>query len=165
MADLFSTLINDTAFWVMVSTVLCFGFIALKAAAPIKAGLDSRAASITARLNEAEALRVEAQRILQEYKEKSENALEEAEAVLHNAQRRAELLREKMEQELKDSILRQEVTAKNRIARMEEDAIQTIKSKIISATLLQVKDYAAKEELVAPSIDHSLDDIKKILKK
>ncbi len=165
MNEMISALIGDTSFWVMVSTLLCFGFIAVKAAMPIKQGLDARANTIVARLNEAEALRIEAQNILEEYKEKSANALNEAEAVLHNAQSRADHLRAKMEQELKESIARQEMNARNRIARMEEDAIQSIKSQIISATLLRVKEHATTEELVAPSVDHSLDDIKKIFKK
>jgi len=161
----FTALIGDTSFWVMVSTLLCFGFIAWKAWSPIKGGLDARAVMITTRLNEAEALRIEAQNILEEYKQKSQNALNEADSVLQNAKARAEHLRVQMEKELKDSIARQELNAKNRIARMEEEAISAIKSKIITATLTQVKEHANDQQLIAPSIDQSLDDIKKILKK
>lgn len=163
--DLYTSLIGDTSFWVMVSTVLCFGFIGYKASKPMREGLDNRAKAISARLNEAEALRIEAENILKEYKEKSENALHEAESVLHNAQRRAELMRVQMEKELTDSIIRQETAAKNRISRMEEDAINAIKNQIITATLTQVKQHANDTQMIAPSIDHSMDDIKKILKK
>ena len=165
MSAWFMTLIGDTAFWVMVSTLLCFGFIAWKAWSPIKSGLDARAVAIADRLNEAEALRIEAQGILEEYKEKSRNALNEAESVLQNAKLRADHLRVQMEAELKAGIARMELNAKNRIARMEEEAMSAIKSKIITATLTQVKEYANDHQLIAPSIDHSMDDIKKILQK
>lgn len=161
----FTALIGDTSFWVMVSTLLCFGFIGWKAAKPIKGGLDGRAAQIAARLAEAEALRLEAQNILEEYKLKSQNALNEAESVLENAKARAEHLRTQLEKELKDSIARQEQNAKTRIARMEEEAINAIKSKIIATTITNVKAHANDQQLIAPSIDSSLDDIKKILTK
>lgn len=163
--EFFTSLINDPSFWVMVSTVLCFGFIAVKAWAPIKGSLDGRANTITSRLAEAEALRVEAEKILAEYKQKSKNALHEAEDVLKNAQRRADHLRVQMEKELKDSIARQELNAKNRISRMEEEAIRAIKNTIITSTLSNVKTQAANQDLMPPSIDQSLDDIKKTLQK
>jgi F-type H+-transporting ATPase subunit b len=165
MSEWFSNVIQDPNFWVMISTILCFGFIGFKAWAPIQSGLDARAGTIEKRLAEAEALRNEAQNILQEYKQRSENALHEAEEVLKNAQRRADHLREQMEKELKETIARHEITAKNRIARMEEEAISSIKNKIITSTLNQVKTQAANQDLVAPSIDQSLDDIKKTLQK
>jgi F-type H+-transporting ATPase subunit b len=165
MTKLFSELLSDPEFWVTISMILCYGFIASKAWRPIKDGLDARAVTINNRLNEAEALRLEAQKILEEYKQKSENALNEAEEVLKNAQRRADHLRVQMEKELTDSITRQEINAKNRIARREEEAVQMIKNKIISTTLANVKTQAANQDLVAPSIDQSMDDIKKILQK
>lgn len=162
---MFASLVADTNFWVMVSTVLCVGVIVFASRKSIAGGLDNRAAVITARLAEAEALHQEALNILEEYKTKSENALHEAESVLANARQRAEHLHVQMETELQDSIARQERNAKIRIARMEEEAISAIKSKIIATTLTQVKDYANDHQLVSPSIDHSMDDIKKILKK
>ena len=165
MNEWFANVIQDPNFWVMISTVLCFGFIGFKAWKPIQTGLDGRAATIEKRLAEAEALRVEAQAILEEYKQRSENALHEAEEVMKNAQRRAENLRVQMEKELHETIARHEITAKNRILRMEEEAIRSIKNKIISSALTQVKTQAANQDLVAPSIEASLDDIKKTLQK
>lgn len=161
----FSEQLADPEFWVMISMVLCYGFIASKAWGPIKSGLDTRAVAIQKRLDEAEALRIEAQNILAEYKQRSENALNEAEEVLKNAQRRAEHLRVQMEKELMDSIARHEITAKNRIVRMEEEAIRSIKNSIIMTTLSHVKIQAANQDLGAPSIDQSLDDIRKTLQK
>lgn len=163
MNDTFAHMIHDTSFWVMVSTVLCIGFIAFKAFKPIREGLDARATAITTRLAEAEALRLEAMALLDEYKQKSENALHEAEAVLHNADRRAEHLREQLEKELKENIARHEITARLRIERMEEEAINAIKAQIISNTLTQVKDHVSHAQIIAPSIERSMDDIKKTL--
>lgn len=161
----FTALISDTSFWVMVSTLLCFSFIAVKASKPIKSGLDARGESIAARLAEAEELRQKAQDLVEEYKQKAQNALDEAESVLENAKLRAEHLRVQLEKELTASIARQEQNAKTRIARMEEEAINAIKSQIIENTIAQVKAHANDAEMAPASINDSLDDIKKILKK
>lgn len=157
-------MINDPRFWVAVSTVLCFGFIGLKAYKPILAGLDGRAAQIRQRLAEADELRDEAQKVLAEYKEKSANALHEAQVVLENAQRRAEQMREKMEEELTESIARQEANAKARLARLEIETIETVKNTIIGAALKRVQaDVVKEEDKSKTSMTHSLDQITKTL--
>ena len=154
--------INDPTFWVAVSIVLCFGFIGLKAWRPIVAGLDGRAASIRQRLDEAEALRVEAQQILEEYKLKSANALNEAKEVLKNAEIRADQMREQMEAELKTAIARQELNAKMRITRLENEAIDAVKSAVIQTTLERVQNSIANDD-EAKDVDVSLAAIGKTL--
>ena len=162
--EFFQTLIHDERFWVAVSTILCFGFIGFKAYKPILAGLDGRAEMIRLRLAEADALRDEAQKVLEEYKEKSANALQEAQAVLQNAQRRAEQLREKMEEELTETITRQEANAKSRIARLEQETIEAVKSAVITAALQRVQDDVVKDgDKSVSSTAHSLDQIAKTL--
>lgn len=156
--------LNDTAFWVAVSTVLCFGFIGFKAYKPILEGLDGRAQMIRQRLAEAEELRAEAERVLADYKEKSANALQEAKEVLQTAQKRADQMREKMEQELKETITRQENNAKMRLGRLEAETIESVKSAFISAALKRVQtDIEAAGEESTKSLTHSLDQITKTL--
>lgn len=157
-------LLHDSAFWVAVSTILCVGFIALKAYRPILGSLDARAAAIHQRLTEAEQLRREAEAVLREYKAKSENALTEAAQILRDAESRASLLRQKMEADLKDSIARQETSAKNRIARMEQDAVEGVKAAIVSASLDRARDTIVKQGGVGPhDLEKSVSAIGKSL--
>jgi F-type H+-transporting ATPase subunit b len=160
--ELIQHFINDPTFWVAVSTVVCFGFIGMKAWRPILAALDGRAASIRLRLDEAEALRNEAQAILEEYKQKSANALNEAKEVLKNAELRAEQMREQMEAELKTAISRQELNAKMRISRLENEAVDAVKTAIIQTTLTRVQDSIANDD-DAKDVDASLAAIGKTL--
>lgn len=153
----------DPTFWVALSTVLCFGFIASKAWRPILGALDARSASIRTRLAEAEALRVEAQAILEEFRQKSANAMHEADEILKNAQLRADQLRIQMEAELKSSIARQEINAKMRIQRLENEAADAVKSAVINATLTRAQQTIANDTSATKDVAQSLDAIGKTL--
>lgn len=157
--SLFTTLTQDPAFWVAVSTVLCIGFIALKAYKPILAGLDARAQIIRQRLDEAAQLHAEAAKILEDYKQKSLDASKEAEAVMRNAQLRADKLRQEMEDELRHTIERQEASVKLRINRLEAETIETVKMAIIDAALVQVRTRLVKEVDGIDDLDASLKRI------
>lgn len=165
MSTFFAGLVADTNFWVMLSTLLCFGFIAVKGRHAVAAGLADRTESIRQRLDEAETLRLEAQALLQQTQEKSEKAMQEAEFIVQNAHRRAEQMAEQMEKDLTAMIAREELKAKNRIARMEEETVQAVKNSIITLALDGVKTSAANDVRIKPSIDASMDSIKSILQK
>ncbi len=161
--DVINSLVADSRFWVALSTVLCFAFVGWKAYQPILSGLDARAESIRMRLAEADALRDEAQNVLEEYKEKSANALKEAQEVLENAKRRAEQMREKMEEELTETIARQEANATSRLARLEMETIESVKNAIITAALKRVQADIGQQDDSKTSITTSLDEITKTL--
>lgn len=165
MENIISSLVSNTNFWVLLSTVLCVGLIAWKAGRPILQGLDQRANAIHARLAEAENLRLEAQQILEVYKKKSEEALDEAESVLKHAEKRAEQLRAQLEKEMREAIARQERNARMRITRMQEEAIRQIKEILISTALTDVKEHARDHVIIRPSVEHSLADIQKLLQR
>ncbi len=147
-------LLQDPAFWVAVSTVLCVGFIGYKAAKPLLSALDARAHSIRTRLDEAASLHAEAQAILNEYKAKAVAANKEAEDVLAAAKARAEKVRQEMEAELKTTIARMEASAQQRIARMENEALEAIKSQLIleSMNLVRAQMQGANNNDRTPSI-------------
>lgn len=165
MSDVFARLIADTNFWVMLSTVLCFGFIAVKSRHSVAAGLAARTDAIRQRLEEAETLRREAEALLAATREQSEKAMQEAEFIVQNAHRRAEQMREEMEQETRNVIAREELKAKNRIARMEEETVKAVKDRIITLALDQVKTSVANDVKIKPSLDASMNGIKDVLQK
>ncbi len=156
-------LFKDSSFWVAVSTLLCVGFIAWKAWRPILQALDGRAAAIHQRLAEAETLRVEAEAILNEYKQKSANALTEAEEILRNAQTRADQMRRQMENDLKEAIARQEAGAQSRIARLEAEAIEAVKEAVVAAAIAQVREKFEKEGVSSQDLEASIKAITKTL--
>ena len=165
MLSFFSALVNDTSFWAMLSTLLCFALIAHKAKGPVLGALDSRANTIRERLDEAEKLHTEAQAILDEYKLKSERAIHEAEDILRNAERRAAYLHAESEAKLADMIARQELLAKNRIARLQEEAMQAIKSTVMAEMAAKIQSDIAAGDGIPPRLDHSLSEVAKILQK
>ncbi len=165
MNDVIAKLIADTSFWVMLSTVLCFAFIAIKSRGAVAAGLAARTEAIRQRLEEAETLRREAEAMLATMREKSEKAMQEAEFIVQNAHRRAEQMREEMEEETRNVIAREELKAKNRISRMEEETVRAVKDRIITLALDQVKTSVANDVKIKPSIDASMNSIKDVLQK
>lgn len=164
MNDIITKLAGDTSFWVMLSTLLCFGIIALKGRTAIAQGLNDRAEAIRQRLAEAEALRLEAEAVLAESHARADRAAREAEGIVNNAKQRAEQLRMQMEADFTAMISREESRAKVRIARLESEAVDSVKALIVSQAMDQVKASVANDK-IKPSIDAALDDMKTVLQK
>lgn len=161
--SMIARLLHDTNFWVMISTVLCFAFIAVKARGGVAAAFAKRTETIRNRLAEAESLRNEAHQLLLQARERSEKAMEEAEFIVQNAQRRAEQMQAQMEADLKKMVAREETKAQNRIKRMEDEVVRAIKDDIINLAMNDIRHNAANDLKVKPSIDGSMDTIKSIL--
>jgi F-type H+-transporting ATPase subunit b len=161
--DMLQSLLQSESFWVAVSTVLCIGFIAFKAYRPLLASLDARADSIRVRLAEAETLHEEAKAVLEEYKTKSASAFKEAEQVLRNAQARADKMRTEMEKEMAETIARQEAGLKMRLARLEAEAIETVKQTLIADAIAQVQTSVANDGAAVGNLDKSLNRISKTI--
>lgn len=161
--EFFSHLFADPTFWVAMSIVLCVGYIARKAAGPLLGALDARSDMIRTRLHEASVLHEEAKALLEEYKNKSQNAQREAEEVLRSAQARAEAMRAEMENELKTTIARMEASAKQRIARMEIEALEGIKATLINDSIARVREQMQNDTANANDRPDSLARIGKMM--
>lgn len=161
--EMLQTLLQTESFWVAVSTMLCMGFIGFKAYRPLLASLDARADSIRVRLAEAEQLHEEAKAVLEEYKQKSAMAAKEAEQVLRNAQARADTMRAQMEKELAETIARQEAGLKVRLARLEAEAVESVKQSLIADAIAQVQTSVANDGAAVGNLDKSLKRISKTM--
>lgn len=156
-------LFADPTFWVAISTTLCFGFLIYKAYPVVLSSLDARSAQIRARLMEAENLRLEAEKILREYREKSARASEEAAQILREASLQADAMRARMEEEMRQTLIRQEASAKQRLQRLEQDTIEAVKASVIAAALQRAAENmpdagsveAALEEAVTTLVGHT----------
>lgn len=114
--------------WVLISFVIfAIGFwkFGLKL---LLGKLDSRIEEIRKEIETAESLRVEAQELLAQYQRKQRDAAKEAEAIVATAQKHAAEIQKAAEVELNELIVRKEAQLKDRLQRMEDVALQDIKS-------------------------------------
>lgn len=142
-------LIHNPEFWVLVGFLIFFILLGRTLWKVMRDGLDGRAAKIQEQLDEAAALRAEAQRTLDLYREKQAQAVKDAEDILAQAKAEAELMRQHAEADLKRSLGAREAQAKDRIAMAEQAAIQEVKARAVEIAI------RAATGLVAESIDQS----------
>lgn len=133
--------------WVLISFVIfAIGF--WKFGLKLMLGkLDGRIEDIRKEIETAESLRIEAQELLAQYQRKQRDAAKEAEAIVATAQKHAAEIQRAAEAELNELIVRKEVQLKDRLKRMEDVALQDIKS---YAAELAVKATA---EIISKQMD------------
>ena len=121
-------LLQDSNFWVALSFIL-FCIVAFKMGyTKIITGMDNKIEAIRKEIEEAEALRVEAQELLAQYRRKQNDALREAEEIIKHAETHAANIRKQAEKDLKELMQRREQQLQERLKRIEESAIQDVKS-------------------------------------
>ncbi|MFL1876534.1 hypothetical protein ACIKT0_15360, partial [Hansschlegelia beijingensis] len=109
--------------WVAVAFLIFIGLLVyVGAPAKILGALDARSAKIKAELDEARALREEAQRLLADYKRKREEAEREAEAIVANARKDAEFYAADAKAKAEDFVARRTRAAEQKIALAESQA-------------------------------------------
>ncbi len=145
-------MLESPTFWVAVA----FAIFVILAAKPVSGagfgGLDARADRIRAEIEEAQALREEAQKTLAEYKRKQRDALKEAEAILDHAKVEAKRLGEQAGRDLEAALERREQAALEKIAQAEAQALQEVRDQAIEMAL------AATAKLIADNLDKGRAD-------
>lgn len=140
-------LLQDATVWVAISFVIfCVGAFIL-AKDKVLGMLDGRIAAIRTEIETAEALRREAQVILEDYRRKQQEAASEAQTIIQNAQRHAEDIRRQAEADLSAASARREQQLQERLRRMQDALAQEIRT---HAAALTVKATA---EIIAEHMD------------
>jgi F-type H+-transporting ATPase subunit b len=123
-------------FWVLVATII-FLVIAWKVGGfgQLTAALDSRASRIQAELDEAKALRAEAERLLADYKKRQHEAEAEAEAIVAAARDEAERFKTESVEKVKDFVARRTKMAEQKIAQAEAQALADVRSAAAEAAV------------------------------
>jgi F-type H+-transporting ATPase subunit b len=133
--------------WVAIAFII---FVAL-AGKPLVRGigktLDARAARIKAELDEARALRDEAQKLLADYQKKQQEAMRDAEAIVRQARGEAERLKTEAAANLDAAFARREKMAMDKIAQAEAQAIADVRNHAIDVAV------AAAEQLLKSKTD------------
>lgn len=138
---------NESTNWVLISFVIfAIGFwkFGLKL---LLGKLDRRIEEIRKEIEVAESLRIEAQELLAQYQRKQRDAAHEAETIIETARHHAAEIQKQAELDLNEMVARKEAQLQDRLKRMEDVALQEIKS---YAAELSVKATA---EIIAKQID------------
>lgn len=131
--------------------VLIAIFIWKKVPGMITGGLDAKIAAIREQLDEAKALRAEAEALRDEYTAKITNAEKDAEAMIENARHEADALVAKAEADSKALIERRKRMAEDKISAAEREAIDEVRATAAAAAT------TASRKLIAEKHDSKAD--------
>ena len=141
----------NTNFVVLLAFLLFVGIIIyLKVPGKIAGILDARADGIRSDLDEAKALREEAQTILASYERKQREVQEQADRIIETAKSEAAEAAEKAKSDLKASISRRLAAAEEQIQSAQASAVKEVRD-----TAVTVAVSAARELIAANMTDAS----------
>lgn len=138
--------------WVAAAFLIFVALTAKPIGRAIAKGLDGRAAKIKAQLDEARALRDEAERLLAEHQRKQIAAVKEVETILARAREEAERVRRESAASLEAAFARREKMAIDKIAQAEAQAVTDVRNQAVDIAM------AAAAKLLKQSIDSGKGD-------
>lgn len=134
----------NTDFVVTIAFLLFIGVLLyFKVPGLLMGLLDKRAENIKSELDEAKALREEAQTILASYERKQKEVAEQAERIVETAKKDAEAAAAQAKEDLKTSIARRLAAAEDQIASAEAAAVKSIRDRAISIAVAAAGDVVA----------------------
>ena len=128
-------MLSSPEFWVAVAFVIFAGLILWKGAKPILAMLDARSNRIRQQIEEARALRAEAERALGEAQSKALDAAREAQAILAHARTEAERLKAQAAESLEATLKRRERNAIDKIAQAQSHAVAEVRDRAVEVAV------------------------------
>ena len=155
--------LSNTNFVVLIAFIL-FVAVLLKLKVPSLLGgmLDKRAEAIKAELEEARALREEAQTLLAGYERKQKEVQEQADRIVAHAKEEAKEAAEQAKENLKHSIARRLAAAEDQIASAEASALKEVRDKAIVIAVGAARDVIAKQMSAEASnklIDDAIEEV------
>jgi|SRR6185295_3043944 len=144
--------LSDPEVWVAAAFIIFVVLTARPIGRAIAKGLDGRAAKIKAQLDEARALRDEAERLLAEHQRKQIAAVKEVEAIVARAREQAEHVRRESAANLEAAFARREKMAIDKIAQAEAQAVTDVRNQAVDIAM------AAAAKLLKESIDSGKGD-------
>lgn len=121
---------------IAIAILLLIAFFGGKVHKTVAGGLDGRIAAIRTQLDEAKALRAEAEALRNEYDAKIAGAEKDAEAMLANARREAEAIVAKAEADSTAMVERRKRMAEDKIAAAEREAVEDVRARAAAAAAM-----------------------------
>ena len=150
-------LLRDPEFWVLVAFVIVVILAWRKALPGVVRSLDMRAERIKAQLDEAERLRVEAERMLAEYQEKQRQTMRQAEEILAHAQSEAERIGRAAAGELEASMERRTRQSEDRIAQAEAAALVEVRNSAVEVAI-EAARRVLRQEVQGAAAERMVED-------
>jgi F-type H+-transporting ATPase subunit b len=148
----------NTNFVVMIAFALFVGIlIYYKVPGMAASALDKRADGIRNDLEEAKALREEAQSILASYERKQREVQAQAERIVATAKAEASAAAEQAKEDLKTSIIRRLAAAEDQIASAQSAAVKAVRDQAVTIALGAAGDVIAKQ-MTAAEANKLIDD-------
>ncbi|MFO7770142.1 F0F1 ATP synthase subunit B [Roseovarius gahaiensis] len=137
--------LNNTDFVVLLAFLLFIGILLyFKVPTLISGMLDKRAEGIKSELDEARALREEAQTLLASYERKQKEVQEQADRIIAHAKSEANEAADQAKEDIKASIKRRLKAAEDQIASAESSAIREVRDEAVRIAIGAAKDVVAK---------------------
>ncbi|MBM3636015.1 MAG: ATP F0F1 synthase subunit B [Alphaproteobacteria bacterium] len=147
----------NASFWVAAAFVVFMGVLwYLGAFKTVIAGLDNRAEAIRKELEEAKALREEAQRVFQEYKKKFAASEHEADEIIARAKSEAARYTAEVDAEFQSFMKRRREMAEKRIAQAEANAMAEVRSAAADAAI-KASEIILRQTVVGATADKLLE--------
>jgi F-type H+-transporting ATPase subunit b len=155
--------LHNTNFIVLLAFIVFIGVLVyFKVPGMVGGMLDRRAEEIKADLEEARALREEAQTILASYERKQKDVADQAALIVEHARRDAAEAAEVAKKDLKATIARRLVTAEEQIKSAETAAVKEVRDTAVSVSIAAAKDLIAKQMTAADGnklIEDAIKDV------
>ncbi len=155
-------MLEDPTFWVAIAFLVFVVLAARPVSAALVGALDARSTRIRNELEEAQALREEAQKTVAEFKRKQHDAIKEAEHILDHAMVEAKRQRERAELDLEAALERREQAALDKIAQAEAQALQEVRDQAIEVALVATAKLISEnlgQERSGAMIDQAIQDL------
>ena len=138
--------LGNTDFVVLLGFLLFLAIIAyFKIPALLGGMLDKRATDIRDELDEAKALREDAQKLLASYERKQKEVQEQADRIVDAAKKDAVAAADQAKEDLKISIARRLAAANDQIASAEAGAIKEVRDTAVGVAIAAANDVIAKQ--------------------
>ena len=155
--------LHSTEFVVTIAFLLFIGLLVyLKVPGLLMGLLDKRAEGIKASLDEAKALRDDAQKLLASYERKQREVQEQSARIVAQARDEAAAAAAKAKEDLKGSIARRVKTAEDQISSAEAAAVREVRNRAVSVAVAAAGDVMAKS-LTAKDDDALIDGAIKLV--
>ena len=155
--------LKNTDFVVLIAFIVFIAvLIYFKVPGMIGGLLDKRAEGIKSELDEARALREEAQTILASYERKQKEVAEQANAIVEHAKREAQDAADTAKEDLKASIARRIAAAEDQIKSAEAAAVKEVRDTAVSVSIGAAQDLIAKNMTAADGnklIEDAISDV------
>ena len=148
----------NTDFIVLISFILFIGVLFyFKVPGLIGGMLDKRAEGIQSELDEARALREEAQTLLASYERKQKEMQDQAAKIVAAAKEEAAAAADQAKEDLKTSIARRIAAAEDQIASAEASAVREVRDQAVTVAIAAAREVIAKD-ITADAGNQLIDD-------